>query len=1508
MTVLLSGVPVQASTLDIYSSFAPLAVRKIDILEDSGRRTGKVRVQLLPPENDYWYDRCWTIQVESTPQLPTQASPPFIKVQARVDPGGFRSASEGILKTPSHRWGPAHKELELAMLGQGFLYQKRTMMVMDEVEKNCEDVQIKLKIAFGQRVLNIFVTRFLDNPHAARSNPNDTIPRNRRLKIDYRITVRFSWIKNVWEQQFSGGRVCIILALDSPPEYWRKTQDPAKSHNSDRLSWSDMDQWVRMAYLTNNQRAVRDASVSLRGFFPQNQAVDIGRWTTYRIGLNQSNVGEWHDLVGYLRDHDIRVKQCPEFRFLPRDDRSMWDCIRFDSSARLSNHDPSPENAISNVHHLSRSLSYEVAYQLEVCISRNILNESSLDVVFLESLAALTPDRATRTLEYVAERNKRIFQPHSIFRDPRAASYWRKSSPDSTLDKNRAVYIRKAIVTPTTIVYSTPSLEAGNRVLRHFREHHDRFLRVQFTDELLIGRLSGGRDGRRTDQCFARAFRALKHGIHVGNRHFKFLAFGNSQLRENSAYFFAPTDFLSCQDIRDWMGDFRGIKTVAKYAARLGQCLSTTRPVPTFGVPATIQRIADVHHGQFCYTDGVGKISMWWARAIASHLKIDFVPSAVQFRMGGCKGVLVAWPDVPSGQVVQIRPSQEKFPTLGSANVLEVVRCSETTTATLNQQTILLLSTLGVQPSVFLELLQEELAGLDAAMNSPDKAVDRLMLRVDQNHVTPVMADMVKAGFLTSDEPFVWAILQLWRSWSLKALKEKAHISLEKSAFVLGCVDETDTLRGHRSQEEETPAALDRHEDSETIDTERALALPQIFLQIPDLSDALQNGFHNLSRSDSRAYVALNDDRKYRVITGLCLVGRNPSLHPGDLRVVEAVDVPALRHLRNVVVFPRTGDRDIPSMCSGGDLDGDDYFVIWDHRLLPPHRFWNYKPMNFDSTREPDVDQVTPHDLISFFVKHMKHDTLPYIAISHRAYADQLEDGAMDMRCLELAQLHSQAVDYAKTGVPALMPHRLSPKEWPHWMERTFKRTYHSRTALGQIYDQVQVETFKPAYDKPFDRRILEHFPNLDVELMRCARRVKTRYDMVLRRAMAQKDIQSEFEMWSGFIMTKPRVGSDYKVAEDISRLFQVITSRFRRICIREASASQDAEKLRPFIAAMYRVTSEEVRIALHESALAYQRSVSTGRSNGRPPYRSMPLISFPWIFSHELCCLAKAADGSQPSQLVEGDDSMNKRLMSDVMNDGEEKQAARRIDKHGGLLTPKDLDEMEYKIQNGVPTHYGVPLDIPAYDSFRREEDEGDPDEAEFKPMWTLPPGKSEDDVVIDLVASVNSPEVRSDNEDEESYRRADYDFLATQTGRHRKHFVIPKHQNTTRNTPGGIPWIEIDEDFLSTTSEESGDEKMPQKIDIRRDENSAEEMESINDEKASRSKQDGDNANHGLPSNGPPNHLSDLMTLAENKPAVTPVGSTFFPPDVENDADDEDDIFDKVDGLFGDRTREET
>ncbi|CAB4480642.1 unnamed protein product [Rhizophagus irregularis] len=58
----------------------------------------------------------------------------------------------------------------------------------------------------------------------------------------------------------------------------------------------------------------------------------------------------------------------------------------------------------------------------------------------------------------------------------------------------------------------------------------------------------------------------------------------------------------------------------------------------------------------------------------------------------------------------------------------------------------------------------------------------------------------------------------------------------------------------------------------------------------------------------------------------------------------------------DVVVFPATGYRDIPSQCSGGDLDGDDFTIIYDERLIPKKK--RIEPMAYEAQRPDYIENI----------------------------------------------------------------------------------------------------------------------------------------------------------------------------------------------------------------------------------------------------------------------------------------------------------------------------------------------------------------------------------------------------------------------------------------------------------------------------------------------------------------------------------------------------------------------
>jgi RNA-dependent RNA polymerase len=239
--------------------------------------------------------------------------------------------------------------------------------------------------------------------------------------------------------------------------------------------------------------------------------------------------------------------------------------------------------------------------------------------------------------------------------------------------------------------------------------------------------------------------------------------------------------------------------------------------------------------------------------------------------------------------------------------------------------------------------------------------------------------------------------------------------------------------------------------------------------------------------------------------------------------------------------------------------------------------------------------------------------------------------------------------------------------------------TYHSDKILGQLYDRVESVDFIPRYEEPFDKRILRAY-KLDDALLKVVRQTKSQYDTAMLRIMAQQEIKTEFEIWSTFVLSKPRVGSDYKVQEEVGRISDALKERFRLVCI-DLAGGKDFSVLGPFVAGMYKVTKEEMDIALAECR---STKVVGGREVPKRKMvpKSMPLISFPWLFEKEL---ARIAIGIEAIDDLEGLGLQSLDLKGDANNS--RKRA-------GGVATAVDFDDYIQQ-EDGRIVHRGEELDL---------------------------------------------------------------------------------------------------------------------------------------------------------------------------------------------------------------------
>ncbi|CAN0496746.1 unnamed protein product [Ectocarpus sp. 8 AP-2014] len=131
------------------------------------------------------------------------------------------------------------------------------------------------------------------------------------------------------------------------------------------------------------------------------------------------------------------------------------------------------------------------------------------------------------------------------------------------------------------------------------------------------------------------------------------------------------------------------------------------------------------------------------------------------------------------------------------------------------------------------------------------------------------------------------------------------------------------------------------------------------------------------------------------------------------------------------------------------------------------------------SSRSPPCQEIA-----DFFLKYIQNDNLGRIANAHLVWADLSPLGARCDKCLQLAALHSKAVDFPKSGVPAVFPDNLKVGSYPDFMCKKDTMTYLSKKLIGRLFrDTPRAGAANPQWRQQQDERFLGGF-ELDQSLL----------------------------------------------------------------------------------------------------------------------------------------------------------------------------------------------------------------------------------------------------------------------------------------------------------------------------------------------------------------------------------------------------------------------------------------
>lgn len=525
------------------------------------------------------------------------------------------------------------------------------------------------------------------------------------------------------------------------------------------------------------------------------------------------------------------------------------------------------------------SLPYAILFKINLLVQNGCLPGPALDISFYQMVDPQRNnigfiDHALNKLYHLKEC---CYNP-SKWLDDEYRKYFKARNPPQPpiMSLNEGlVYVHRVQVTPCRVYFCGPEVNVSNRVLRRYPEYLDNFLRVSFVDEELDKLYSTELSPRESSsledgktKIFKRILSVLRDGITIGDKKFEFLAYSSSQLRENSAWMFAPKDGITAAGIRKWMGDFRSIRNVAKYAARLGQSFGSSTETLSVG-RREVEVIPDIEVEsdgvKYVFSDGIGKISASFARKVAQKCGIRHTPSAFQIRYAGFKGVISV--DPTSSVKLSLRNSMLKYESTDTK--LDVLLWSKSLPCYLNRQLITLLSTLGVEDHVFEKKQKELMDQLDTIFTDSMKAQQALEL-MSPGEITNVLKEMISCGYRPDSEPFLSMMLLTFRQSKLLELRRKSRIFIPNGRAMMGCLDETGNLE-----------------------------YGEVFVQCTA---------HQQLQDDHIIFKRGKSNRHF-IATGTVAVAKNPCLHPGDVRVLTAVDVPSLHHMVDCVVFPQKGPR-----------------------------------------------------------------------------------------------------------------------------------------------------------------------------------------------------------------------------------------------------------------------------------------------------------------------------------------------------------------------------------------------------------------------------------------------------------------------------------------------------------------------------------------------------------------------------------------------------------------------
>lgn len=415
--------------------------------------------------------------------------------------------------------------------------------------------------------------------------------------------------------------------------------------------------------------------------------------------------------------------------------------------------------------------------------------------------------------------------------------------------------------------------------------------------------------------------------------------------------------------------------------------------------------------------DGCARMSKSLARHVAENLGLRNVPSVFQARIAGAKGLWMVVDDKEfeesdaasdrgffcevSDSQLKIHPhpkelSMEDTDKLG----FEVVAFSKSlVSAHINPQLVSILQDRGVSLNRLKQLQLEDLQEIyDPLIASKD---DRLNCR---QWVQTHSRKAIGRGATPS--------VEISRKGALPAsMTDIAALLLESGFEPRGCSFLTEQIKGILGDH------LSRH--VERLQIRVPLSTYAFCIADPYGCLAADEVHFGFSKNWEHPDFADNNLDGQDV-----LLARLPAHLPSDIQKRKAVWNQRLRHFKDVIVFPTTGNIPLADLLSGGDYDGDQPWICWDPELVNSFQNVNKDPQpdftHFGIMKNTKAMVKTTKEIDGFLSRCFDFNLHPTflgsVSDEHEKVRYHEKDGVGCSHAKELAVLAGLLVDAPKQG------------------------------------------------------------------------------------------------------------------------------------------------------------------------------------------------------------------------------------------------------------------------------------------------------------------------------------------------------------------------------------------------------------------------------------------------------------------------------------------------------------